>query len=88
MKNSAIAVSAALALSACTVVPTGTAHQACRLLQIAASEADMAPAWYIDAGSVLERCGQPDARAEAERKACFAAARAGYRDSKSCEALP
>ncbi|WP_416406547.1 hypothetical protein RCH27_08695 [Paracidovorax citrulli] len=86
MKSFAIAVCAALALSACTVVPTSTAHQACTLLQIATSEADLAPAWYIDAGAVLEQCGQKDARAEGERRACYASAQAGYRDSKSCEA--
>ena len=87
MKNFAITVCAAMALSACTTVPTGTASQACNLLQIASTEADMAPAWYIGAGAVLERCGQQGARADGERRACYASAQAGYRDSKSCEAL-
>ena len=77
----------AAAITGCTVVPTGTAHRACELLQIASDEADLAPAWYLDAGALLERCGRPDARAEAEAKACYASARNGYRDSKECEAL-
>lgn len=87
MKSIAIAAFAALALSACTIVPTGTAQQACRLLEVAMDEADMAPSWYTGAGAVLEQCGQQGARADGERRACFASAQAGYRDSKSCEAL-
>ena len=83
-----ICLAAALALSACSVVPVGTVHQACGLLQIASDEGDLAPAWYIEAGGVLARCGKKDAQGEGERKACFASARSGYRDSKECEALP
>lgn len=84
---SAIAGAAGLlTLSGCTVVPAGTAHSACELLQIASSEADLAPAWYSGAGAVLERCGRENARAEGELRACFAEARNGYRDSKECEA--
>ena len=84
---SAIAGAAGLlTLSGCTVVPAATAYQACELLQTAASEADLAPAWYIDAGTVLERCGRENARAEGDLRACFADARNGYRDSKECEA--
>ena len=75
-----------LALTGCTVVPAGTANRACELLQIASSEADLAPAWYSGAGAVLERCGRENARAEGELRACFAEARNGYRDSKECEA--
>lgn len=86
MKSILIAVCAALALSGCTIVPKSTAQQACRLLEVAASEADMAPAWYTEAGAVLEQCGQKDARADGERRACFASAGAGYRDRKECEA--
>ncbi len=44
----------------------------------------MAPAWYISAGQVLERCGVPEARERAEQSACAAQRRAGY----SCEASP
>ncbi len=79
---------AAAALSACTVVPFGTAHQACDLLQIASDEADLAPGWYVDAGAVLKRCGREGAIPAAERRACFASSRNGYRDSKECEAMP
>lgn len=71
----------------CTVVPAGTANRACELLQTAASEADLAPAWYTEAGAVLERCGRETARAEGELRACFAEARNGYRSSAECEAM-
>ena len=87
MKTIALILAAAALLAGCTVVPTGTAHSACELLQTAASEADLAPAWYIEAGAVLERCGRENARAEGELRACFASARNGYRDSKDCEAM-
>jgi hypothetical protein len=82
MKSLLIGASAVLA--GCTVVPTGAVHQACRVVEIAAAEAEMAPAWYISAGQVLERCGVRDARERAEASACAAQRRAGY----SCEARP
>lgn len=78
----------AAALSACTVVPVGAAHQACDLIQVASDEADLAPSWYVQAGAVLARCGREGAIAAADRRACFASARNGYRDSKECEAMP
>ena len=71
-------IAAAVALAGCTVVPADIAHQACRVIEIAANEADMAPAWYISAGEVLERCGVPDARERAEASACTAQRRNGY----------
>lgn len=86
MKSIAV-ILCALAMAGCTVVPAATALSACELLQIASSEADLAPAWYIEAGAVLERCGRENARAEGELRACFADARNGYRDSKDCEAM-
>lgn len=46
--------------------------KACRLLDVAMQEAEMSEGWYIEAGKALERCGIKEARAEAERKACFA----------------
>lgn len=79
---------AAAALAGCTVVPAGTASQACDLIQVASDEADLAPSWYVQAGAVLDRCGREDAIPAAERRACFASARNGYRDSKECEAMP
>ena len=82
-----VALAAAVALSGCTVVPAPTAHRACELLQTASDEADLAPGWYEQAGEVLERCGNPGAKAEAAVKACFASARNGYRDRKECEAM-
>lgn len=75
-------------LTGCTVVPASTAHSACELLQTASTEADLAPAWYLRAGEVLEACGQDSAKAEAAVRACYAEARNGYRDSKECEAMP
>lgn len=84
-----LAIAAALqSMAGCTLVPASTAHGACELLQIASTEADLAPAWYLRAGEVLHRCGQPDARAAAESRACFASARGGYRPREECEALP
>lgn len=71
-------------LAGCTIVPAGSVLQACRVIEIAAAEADMAPAWYISAWQVLERCGVPEARERAEQSACAAQRRAGY----SCEASP
>ena len=85
--KSILFIVAAVVLAGCTVVPAGVAYRACELLQIASSEAELAPAWYIGAGEVLERCGQPDARAAAEIRACYASARNGYRDAE-CEAKP
>lgn len=75
-----------LALAGCTVVPAGSAVQACALLDIAAREADLSPAWYTRAGQVLHVCGVPDALAQAELAACAAQARNGY--SGDCEAQP
>ena len=65
-------IAAAAALSGCTMVPAGTAMQACRVIEAAAAKAEMAPAWYISAGQVLERCGVPEARERAEQSACAA----------------
>jgi hypothetical protein len=77
-------IAAGFALAGCSVVPSGSVLQACRVIEIAAAEAEMAPAWYISAGQVLERCGVPEARERAEQAACAAQRRAGY----SCEASP
>lgn len=86
MKNT-LFIAVLVALAGCTVVPAGTAHNACELIQIASSEADLAPAWYTEAGTILERCGRENALAEGEVRACFASARNGYRDSKECEVM-
>ncbi len=75
-------------ITGCTVVPASTAHSACELLNTASQEADLAPAWYLGAGEVLEACGQDRAKPDAAARACFAEARNGYRDSKECEAMP
>ena len=77
-------IGAAAVLAGCTVVPMGAVHQACRVVEIAAAEAEMVPAWYISAGEVLERCGVPDAREQAARSACEAERRNGYQ----CEGRP
>ncbi len=77
----------ALLLGACTALPHDSAHKACELLQTAADEAVMAPAWHLQAGEVLQACGQPGARAAAEARACYASARDGHRGRAECEAL-
>ncbi|WP_353175842.1 hypothetical protein [Delftia acidovorans] len=77
-------IAAGFALAGCTVVPSGSVLQACRVIEIAATEAEMASAWYISAGQVLERCGVPEARERAEHSACAAQRRNGY----GCEASP
>jgi len=82
--KSILITAVALALAGCTVVPAGSVQQACRVIEIAAAEADMAPGWYVRAGEVLERCGVPDARERAEQSACAAQSRNGY----DCEARP
>ena len=69
---------AALMLSACAVLPYKTAAQACELLDIAAQEADMVPAWYTAVGPVLESCGIEGAKAWADEKACAASKHHGY----------
>lgn len=65
-------------LAACTTVPLPTAQKACELLDIASAEADLAPAWYRDAGEVLEACGVKDAKAVADERTCAAQKRNGY----------
>lgn len=87
MRPTAIAMGLAVALGGCTVIPASTAYGACELLNTASQEADLAPAWYLRAGEVLEACGQDRAKADAAARACFAEARNGYRDSKECEAM-
>lgn len=47
-------------------------HRSCELLDIALDEAQMAEAWYIEAGEVLKRCGIENATERAEQKACYA----------------
>ena len=68
----------AVAISGCTIVPFNTASKACEMLNIAADEADLAPQWYITAGEVLETCGYPNAKQDAEDRACDADKRNGY----------
>nr|WP_180317497.1 hypothetical protein [Delftia acidovorans] len=86
MHKSIVVALLAIALAGCAVVPAGSAVQARALLDIAAREADLSPAWYIHAGQVLHACGVPDALAQAELAACAAQARNGY--SSDCEVQP
>ena len=68
----AIAVAAVL-LGGCTVVPYKTTYQTCQLLDTAIKESnELSPGWYIEAGSILEKCGDPTGPARAEFTACFA----------------
>ena len=59
-------------LSGCTVVPLSTIKRGCDLLDTALDEAQMAEAWYIQAGEVLNACGARDALERAESRACYA----------------
>lgn len=70
--RASIAAAALTALYGCTVVPATTVRSTCDLLETALDEAQMAEAWYIEAGRVLEACGARDATARAESKACYA----------------
>ena len=67
-----IAITALLLLTGCTFVPAATVRQTCDLLDTALDEAEMAEAWYIEAGLVLRACGARDAIERAEHKACYA----------------
>lgn len=70
--RASIAVAALMVLYGCTVIPTTTVRSTCDLLETALDEAQMAEAWYIEAGRVLETCGARDATARAAHKACYA----------------
>lgn len=76
--RAALVVALGAALAGCAVVPLKTAHVACTTIDIALVEADMAPAWYLDAGKVLEACGVARARDRAESAACEAERRNGH----------
>ena len=82
-----VTITMALLLGACTALPHDSARKACDLLQTAADEAVLAPAWHLQAGEVLQACGHPEARAAAEARACYASARDGHRDRAECDAL-
>ena len=83
MIRATIAAAALVLAAGCTVVPAATAIQACDLLDTALSEAQMAEAWYIEAGEVLKRCGIESATERADSKACYA--RRFNDDSVVCE---
>ena len=71
---------AVLLLSGCA------SRQACDMLAIAFDEAQMAPAWYTEAGAALATCGQPEAIEKAKAKACYAERWNGYKTAEECEA--
>ena len=83
MKTAIALIAACAFLTGCVVVPSS----ACALLEIAHEEAQLAPAWYIEAGRVLEACRKPDARAKAELRACYADRWNGYKTTEECEAI-
>ena len=68
MRMAIIALLCSAVLAGCARPPA----DACRLLAIALDEAEMAEAWYIEAGQVLVRCGIPNAAEVAASKACYA----------------
>ena len=68
-----IALTIAVLLGGCTVVPYKTAYQTCQLLDTAIKESnELSPGWYIEAGAILETCGDPTGPARAEFTTCFA----------------
>ena len=81
--------SAAVGAVVCITVGVATLHQpvdrkkACDLLNIAQDEAQMAEAWHIQAGEVLQTCGINGAMRRATEKAC--AARRFNGSGETCE---
>lgn len=63
-----IALLFAAATAGCSTSPPA----ACDLIAIATAEAQLAEAWYIEAGAVLTQCGNPTAAALAIEQACAA----------------
>lgn len=86
MKTAIALIAVCALLTGCVAVPYPTASRACDLLQIAHDESQLAPGWYISAGEVLEACGKPHARANAEVRACYADRWNGYKTPEECEA--
>lgn len=82
MKKRLLCVALAVLMAGCTAVPYTTAQQACRLLETAMSEAEMAPAWYLQTGEVLETCGVQNAASWGREAACYAERRNGI--DKDC----
>lgn len=80
------AIMVALLLSGCALTPSEQRH-ACELLDIAQSEAPMAPAWHSEAGQVLHACGVPRALWKAEMQSCYAEAMDGWRKHEECVAI-
>lgn len=72
MIRAAIPLAALVLLAGCTVVPATTARQTCDLLDTALDEAQMAEAWYLETGKVLQACGARDALERGKSKACYA----------------
>lgn len=70
-------VALAALMAGCTVVPLGTVQTACKLIETANTEADLAPGWYIEAGPVLAQCGVKDAVKWSKIVACYAERRNG-----------
>lgn len=77
MTRRLLIVALAALLTGCTVVPLGTVQTACRLIETAHNEADLAPGWYIKAGPVLAQCGIKDAVKWSKIVACYAERRNG-----------
>ena len=83
--RAALVVCTAVLLAGCVMAPLPKVISACSLLDIASNESgDLAPAWYVNAGEILEACGYPNAKANAENAACHADKRSGYRIGEEC----
>lgn len=72
MKHAAISLAVMALLTGCAAASPPWTTNACELIGIAMDEAELAEAWYVEAGQVLEVCGAPHAMERAAHKACHA----------------
>lgn len=79
----AVTVVSLACAAALTAYGTNPRVESCELLQTAQDEAQMAEAWHLRAGKVLDACGVKAALATAESKACYA--RRFNDDSVKCD---
>lgn len=72
MKHTTISLAVMALLAGCAAATPPWVSNACDLIGTAMDEAQLAEAWHIEAGRVLEACGAPRATERAAHKACHA----------------
>ena len=73
MKNVLVCFGVVFLVAGCMTIQEKNSKQSCELLNIALSESgDLAPAWYENAGVVLQECGYKDGNERGELAACYA----------------